>query len=518
MVSITIPDRAVSVWLKPLLLLSIGLLLLSLIFYHDTLSSMVDIWRRSDTFAHGFLIAPISLFLIWQRRASLVRLKVQPDYRALVVVTLAGLTWLLARLAGALVVEQFALVGVIVAWVWAILGIEVVKDIAFPLGFLFFAVPFGEFLIPSLMSFTADFTVLLLQWTGIPVYREGNFFSIPSGDWSVVTECSGIRYLIASITLGFLYAYLSYRSLVKRAAFIALATAFPIIANGLRAYLIVMIGHLSDMKLAVGVDHLVYGWVFFGLVMLFLFWIGTLWREQHSEDTKPMLLAAGFGLPLIDTRKLGTVFLASLVLSVIWPLQAEYLVAHERIDTKESALIAPESLAIWRSSEPSTEWEPYYVGADARTARAYTDGVHHVTVHLIYYRGSRQGHELISSLNGLVPQHDPLWHGAGERLVTVTLSGKPRQVVETQLLSSRKNLLVWRWNWVAGFLTVNDYWAKALEAGNKFLGNSRGSAAILIATDYPARPEEVSPVLNNFAETMWPSIERSLIQADGGKP
>ena len=56
--------------------------------------------------------------------------------------------------------------------------------------------------------------------------------------------------------------------------FVALSVIVPIVANGLRAYMIVMIAHLSDMKLALGVDHLIYGWVFFGLVMLLLFWVG----------------------------------------------------------------------------------------------------------------------------------------------------------------------------------------------------------------------------------------------------
>ena len=61
--------------------------------------------------------------------------------------------------------------------------------------------------------------------------------------------------------------------------FVALSVIVPIIANGMRAYMIVMIAHLSDMKLALGVDHLIYGWVFFGIVMLLLFWIGSFWRE-----------------------------------------------------------------------------------------------------------------------------------------------------------------------------------------------------------------------------------------------
>ena len=103
---------------------------------------------------------------------------------------------------------------------------------AFPLAYLLLAVPFGEALIPPLIDFTADFTVTALQLTGIPVYREGSFFTIPSGNWSVVEACSGLRYLIASFTLGTLYAYLTYRSLKRRLIFIALSVIVPIIANG----------------------------------------------------------------------------------------------------------------------------------------------------------------------------------------------------------------------------------------------------------------------------------------------
>ena len=104
---------------------------------------------------------------------------------------------------------------------------------AFPLFFLLLAVPFGEAFLPYLMSWTADFTVAALLLTGIPVYREGTFFALPSGQWSVVEACSGLRYLIASITIGTLYAYLTYQRWWKRAlcvAFSVLTTAWASVA------------------------------------------------------------------------------------------------------------------------------------------------------------------------------------------------------------------------------------------------------------------------------------------------
>src|ERR1700674_5737271 len=97
----------------------------------------------------------------------------------------------------------------------------------FPLGLLLLGVPMGEALIPPHMAWTANFTVSALQLSGIPVLRDGLFFPIPSGNWSVVEGCSGVRYLIASFTVGVLFAYLSYRGAWKRLLFAAMSIIVP---------------------------------------------------------------------------------------------------------------------------------------------------------------------------------------------------------------------------------------------------------------------------------------------------
>ena len=171
--------------------------------------------------------------------------------------------------------------------VWAVLGTQTLKALLFPLAFLFFAVPFGEFLVPPLMNWTADFAAIAIRASGVPIFREGNFLTIPTGTWSIVEACSGIRYLIASFMVGCLFAYLSYRSPIRRAAFVAASLVVPIVANWVRAYMIIMLGHLTNNRLAVGADHLIYGWIFFGVVMVLLFWIGAKWREDDLPQPAP---------------------------------------------------------------------------------------------------------------------------------------------------------------------------------------------------------------------------------------
>lgn len=106
---------------------------------------------------------------------------------------------LLAQLIDVRVLQQLAFIGMVPALVRLLIGWPASKTIAFPLGFLIFAVPMGGVLIYPLMHFTADFTVAALRLTGIPVYQQGTYFTMPGGRWSVVEGCSGMRYLIASV-------------------------------------------------------------------------------------------------------------------------------------------------------------------------------------------------------------------------------------------------------------------------------------------------------------------------------
>src|SRR5487761_1940636 len=351
------------------LLLLIAACLGILLIYRPTAESLVAIWERSETFAHGFLILPISLFLIWRKRRELAQLTPSPDVLGLVVLAAAGAAWLVAAAGQVQVVQQYALVTMLVAVVIAVTGREVARTIAFPLGFLFLGVPIGEALIPPLMNWTAHFTVVALRLTGIPVFEEGTFFTIPSGHWSVVEGCSGLRYLIASITVGVLFAYLNYSGLRKRLWFILASIIVPIIANGLRAYMIVMIADLSDMKLALGVDHLIYGWLFFGLVMLLLFWVGSFWRDPLPAETGTMTAAAGpigvsatpslsaartladvraepARVPRTSQASLIGIALAVLAIGAVWVLYSAHL---DRVNAAKSApvLASPAPAAGW---------------------------------------------------------------------------------------------------------------------------------------------------------------------------
>lgn len=213
---------AVGVRVGPAIAFAAVALLLAVVIalYLPTARSMVAIWGSSGTFSHGYLVLPAALWFVWQHRGELAAQPPAPFWPGLVAVGAAGALWLLGELSSSAAPAHFALFGLAVAAALTLFGQNWFRVLAFPLGFLIFAVPFGEAFVPVLIDWTADFTVAALQAVGVPVLREGNELTIPTGRWSVVEACSGVRYLLASAMAGVLYAWTIYRSPLRRGLFI----------------------------------------------------------------------------------------------------------------------------------------------------------------------------------------------------------------------------------------------------------------------------------------------------------
>ena len=254
------------------------------IVYQDAILGMEAIWSRSDTFAHGYFILPISIWLLWRDKKNLVASRVSSTWLPLPILAGSLFIWLFSYAADINVLGQLSAVASLISIIWLMVGNKIAWRYKFPLAYLLFAVPMGENLIPQLQDITAWFTVFFLKLNGIPVFVDGLYIQIPTGMFEVAVACSGIRYLIASIAVGTLFAYLTYTKTHKQIIFILFSMFLPILANGIRAYGIVAIAYYSDMKYATGVDHLIYGWLFFGMVMMLMFWVGGLFADKELAD------------------------------------------------------------------------------------------------------------------------------------------------------------------------------------------------------------------------------------------
>lgn len=488
--------------------------LVLLIIYRETAWSMVSIWSRSDTFAHGYLIVPISLWLIWTRRGLLGPVKPEPALWVVVLVIPLSLVWLAAWLVDVAVIQQLAFVAMMIAGVWAIMGHQLGGLLVFPLFFLFFAVPVGAGLIPPMMEFTASSTVWMIEKTGIPVYREGLNFTLPTGTWSVVEACSGVRYIIASITLGALYAYLTYRSWTRRIAFLVVSAVVPVFANSVRAYIIVMLGHMSGMTIATGADHLIYGWVFFGLVVFVLFWLGAFFREDNEVEAAVQpgkTEGPGPDYPRASNWKLLVTLISALLLASMTPLIADtwfgQSASGERLE-----IALPTVQDHWRNSDLAPwRWRPPS-RVSGQQAAFYERGQDVLGLYLQYADGTLKGADVVGS-SALFTREHSRWHLNMQDKASVLGPDGELVVDEARLQGPDIELLVWSWYLMGETSTSNDYLAKVYQTLARLGLRDAGAYRIVLAIPVQSSPAHARSQLQDFLSAYGTVLYQDLRQA-----
>jgi exosortase A len=269
-------------WITALSFLAIGALVFGYAF-RDEIAHAITVWNDSTAYNHCYLILPISLYLIWERRRAVIAREPRGLLWPILAMAPLAFAWLAAAEAHIMEGRQLAAMTLFELFLLAILGISVWRVIAFALVYLYFLVPAGAFITPALQDFAARFAVRGLEILTIPVYSNGMEIEVPGARFTVAEACAGLRFLIASVALGTLYGYMMYRDWGRRAAFIVVSIVVPIIANGFRVLGIVILGYwLGDAKAAIA-DHLIYGWVFFSMVSLILILLGLPFRQATTS-------------------------------------------------------------------------------------------------------------------------------------------------------------------------------------------------------------------------------------------
>ena len=252
--------------------LSLGLaaagIVLAIVLLSDTVTSAVSLWWNSSAYNHGFLIAPISAWLVWLKRRELAA--VTPTGSLLGAAVTAGFAvlWLTADAADVDEGRHIAFVGIVQGILLACLGWRVCVVLAFPILYLWLMVPAGSPLLPLLQDIATRISSGIIGWSGIPIWVEGAYIEVPTGAYHVALECAGLNFILATLAISPLYAYLFYRSMWKRVLAVVAALVLAVVMNGVRIAGIIMLAHWSGHRINIVDDHLLYGWGFFALVLL----------------------------------------------------------------------------------------------------------------------------------------------------------------------------------------------------------------------------------------------------------
>ncbi len=291
--------RPASAWRAHLIALGVATLAILALHAGDA-AHMVASWWTSATFNHVLLIPPLLGSLVWQRRDGLAELTPTAWWPGLGLVALGAIASLLGEAGEIALARHAGLVVMLQGAVIACLGPMVARALAFPLAFALFLIPAGEEILPQMQTLTARLAMVLLGWAGVPAELDGIFITTPAGWFEVAEACAGIVFLVAMAAYGALVANLCFRSWRRRIAFMAAALVIPILANAVRAFATIWIAGRIGAERATGFDHIVYGWIFFALVIALIWFAGRPFFDRKPGDPffNPATLEDGrIGLP-----------------------------------------------------------------------------------------------------------------------------------------------------------------------------------------------------------------------------
>ena len=279
----TLTAQIAPAWREPLAALAAAAALVMLVTRREW-GEMAYQWWHIETYSHILLVPPIIAWLVALKRSELARIAPQGWLPGLGVVSAGLLLWLLGRVAGINLVAHAGAVGALQGVVLALLGPRAGLLLALPIGMGVFLVPFGDEIIPTLQMITANIVIALTGWSGVAAEIDGINIYTPAG-WFIVAEaCSGVKFLIAMVTLAVLVCCTRFVSWRRRAAFMAAAIIVPVLANGVRAWGTIYLAQFYGAEAAAGFDHIIYGWVFFAIVVAVMLAGAWRWFESEPED------------------------------------------------------------------------------------------------------------------------------------------------------------------------------------------------------------------------------------------
>jgi exosortase A len=459
------------IWQSHLAALAAALMALIALFHRDAFD-MAGIWWNISTYSHCLFIPAIIGWLIWQRRSELAPIDPASWWPGLILFGAGAFGWMLGEAGSIALFRHAALILMIQATVLTILGPTVTRGILFPLFYLTFLIPIGDEFVPLLQTVTAKLCMIMLAIAQLPAHIDGVFITTPSGYFEVAEACSGVKFLVAMVAYSTLVANVCFKSWKRRISFMVMAALVSVLANGFRAFSTIYISHLTSIEFASSFDHIIYGWVFFGIVMIIVMAVG--WRyfdrkidEPWIPDVKPDGRA-----PKLVWFKAGA--LLALGMTVI--VAQSSLSAMGRVPMSRG--IDLPLVPGWTRVNPVHvfPWQPRFDGADHRVWGQYqNDKGERIDVVIALYAWQGEGRKIVGFGQGAFdPESNWSWAAAttpppGGRADRIFAPGAAREVVSFYV--------------IGGTETGSTSRVKLATLQTRMLGQDQAAVAVLVSSE-----------------------------------
>jgi exosortase len=263
----------------------LGILLLAYCYFPTLKRTALICWTNDD-YSHGLILPAVALYILWDKKGKFLRIlekssTSEPLFARLRGITLLvfGLILFFAGQAGSsLFIRWVSFFPCVLGFGYLVAEKNVINFLA-PLFLLnFMAKPLPDSLIPKLFGpfqvFAAKVSAWVLDALNVPVYLIGNIIEIPGMRLMVEEACSGMRSLMALLTVALIVVLLIEISHFAKIVIILSSILVALTLNVVRVASTGVLAYFVAPETATGFFHTFSGMIVFIIGLAILYSLG----------------------------------------------------------------------------------------------------------------------------------------------------------------------------------------------------------------------------------------------------
>lgn len=256
--------------------------LIAAVYWNPVRIHLVGRWLNDGNWSHGWLIPAFSLYLLNAKRDELARCRCKGSYVGAIVLVLSLAMYFAGAWRFRMAYPQaLSIVGTIFGTTLLLGGWQVIRVAWFPILFLVLAVPLPDRVYVSLtmplrqLASSAAAALMPLFVSGLHTDAQAVVIDYvmpgrPPGTLNVEEACSGMRLMMAFITLGVAMSYVGDRPTWQRLIMVMFCLPIAVFCNTIRVTVTGLLFVIGAANWATGLPHQILGIVML-MVALSLF-------------------------------------------------------------------------------------------------------------------------------------------------------------------------------------------------------------------------------------------------------
>jgi exosortase len=280
-----------SVWINTkirVIIFAVIITALGLTVYRTILSDLISCVLHREGSSHGVFVPFISAFFLWQNWGKIKDLEVKfALVPGIVTICISLVILYLSKNSADISIAALSYFMAVTGLVLALFGTRIFKGVSFPILFLIMMIPLPKTVYSQIAEWMRASGTYgsshILEFLGIPYYREGYDIHLANTKLYVAHGCSGIRYLLSYFVFGVAYAYIFKDSIRSRILVLLLIIPISVLAGVLRLTTIFLSAYFIGAFMADHGPHIRISWLVFAVVLVVGIFIDRKWFNAQQD-------------------------------------------------------------------------------------------------------------------------------------------------------------------------------------------------------------------------------------------